>query len=143
VPFKVIGDIFAEMYGGRIHYYLFPLPAVMPVLRDGKIRAIATGGRARAVAIPQVPTMSEAGLSGLVSETYFGLLGPAGMPRQIITRINAETVKQLKTEDLRTRFQNGGADAASSTPDGFYKIQQAEQERVKKIIKDIGLKPQF
>jgi tripartite-type tricarboxylate transporter receptor subunit TctC len=143
VPFKVIGDIFAEMYGGRIHYYLFPLPAVMPVLRDGKIRAIASGGRARAVAIPQVPTMSEAGLSGFVSETYFGLLGPAGMPKQIITRINAETVKQLKTEDLKTRFQNGGADAATSTPEGFYKIQQAEQDRVKKIIKDIDLKPQF
>ncbi|HSF21282.1 MAG TPA: tripartite tricarboxylate transporter substrate binding protein [Burkholderiales bacterium] len=143
VPFKVIGDIFAEMYGGRIHYYLFPLPAVMPVLKEGKIRAVATGGRARAVAIPQVPTMSEAGLSGFVSETYFGLLGPAGMPKQIIARINTETVKQLKTEDLKTRFQNGGADAASSTPEEFYKIQAAEQARVKKIIADIGLKPVF
>jgi len=143
VPFKLLGDIIAEMYGGRIHYYLFPLPAVMPVLRDGKIRALATGGRARAVAIPQVPTMSEAGLAGFVSETYFGLLGPAAIPRKIIARINADTVKQLGTEDLKTRFQNGGADAASSTPEGFYKIQQAEQERVKKIIKDIGLKPVF
>lgn len=143
VPFKVIGDIFAEMYGGRIHYYLFPLPAVMPVLREGKIRPVATGGRARAVAIPQVPTMSEAGLSGFVSETYFGLLGPAGMPRPIVARINAETVKQLKTDDVKTRFQNGGADAASSTPEEFYKIQAAEQARVKKIIADIGLKPVF
>jgi len=143
VPFKLLGDIIAEMYGGRIHYYLFPLPAVMPMLRDGKIRALATGGRARAVAIPQVPTMSEAGLAGFVSETYFGLLGPAGVPKKIIARINADTVKQLGTEDLKTRFQNGGANAASSTPEGFYKIQQAEQERVKKIIKDIGLKPVF
>jgi tripartite-type tricarboxylate transporter receptor subunit TctC len=113
------------------------------VLREGKIRAISTGGRARAVALPQVPTMSEAGLSGFVSETYFGLLGPAAVPKGIIARINAETVKQLKTDDLKTRFQNGGADPAFSTPDEFYKIQQAEQERVKKIIKDIGLKPQF
>ena len=143
VPFKVIGDIFAEMYGGRIHYYLFPLPAVMPVLKEGKIRPVATGGRTRAIAIPQVPTMSEAGLPGFVSETYFGLLGPAGMPKQIIARINAETVKQLKTEDLKTRFQNGGADAASSTPEEFYKIQLAEQARVKKIIQEIGLKPVF
>jgi tripartite-type tricarboxylate transporter receptor subunit TctC len=65
------------------------------------------------------------------------------MPKSIIARINAETVKTLKTEDLKTRFQNGGADPAFSTPEGFYKIQQAEQERVKKIIKEIGLKPQF
>ena len=143
VPFKLLGDIIAEMYGGRIQYYLFPLPAVMPVLRDGKIRAIATGGRARAVALPQVPTMSEAGLPGFISETYFGLLGPAGTPRKVVARINDETVKQLKTDDLRTRFQNGGADAASSTPEEFYKIQLAEQARVKKIIQDIGLKPQF
>jgi tripartite-type tricarboxylate transporter receptor subunit TctC len=143
VPFKLIGDIIAEMYGGRIHYYLFPLPAVMPVLRDGKIRAVATGGRTRAVALPQVPTMSEAGLAGFVSETHFGLLGPAGIPKKIIAKINADTVKQLGTDDLKTRFQNGGADAAPSTPEGFYKIQQAEQERVKKIIKDIGLKPMF
>jgi tripartite-type tricarboxylate transporter receptor subunit TctC len=143
VPFKTLGDVFAEMYGGRIHYYLFPLPAVMPVLKDGKIRAVATGGRARAVAIPQVPTMSEAGLPGFVSETYFGLLGPAGVPKPIVARINAETVKQLKTEDLKSRFQNGGADAAFSTPEEFYKIQAAEQERVKKIIQEIGLKPMF
>ena len=143
VPFKLIGDIIAEMYGGRIHYYLFPLPAVMPVLRDGKIKAVATGGRARAVALPQTPTMAEAGLAGFVSETYFGLLGPAGIPKKIITRINTDTVKQLGTDDLKTRFQNGGADAASSTPEGFYKIQVAEQLRVKKIIQDIGLKPMF
>jgi tripartite-type tricarboxylate transporter receptor subunit TctC len=143
VPFKLIGDIIAEMYGGRIHYYLFPLPAVMPVLRDGKIKAVATGGRTRSAALPQVPTMTEAGLAGFVSETYFGLLGPANVPKKIIARINADTVKQLGTDDLKTRFQNGGADAASSTPEGFYKIQQEEQQRVRKIIKDIGLKPQF
>ena len=143
VPFKLIGDIIAEMYGGRIHYYLFPLPAVIPALRDGKIRAIATGGRARSIAISQIPTMSEAGLQGFVSETYFGLLGPTGIPKKVITRVNADTMKQLNTEDLKTRFQNGGADAATSTPEGFYKIQAAEQERVKKIIRDIGVKPQF
>src|SRR5574341_645671 len=143
VPFKLIGDIIAEMYGGRVHYYLFPLPAVMPVLKEGKIRPIATGGKTRAVALPQVPTMSEAGLPGFVSETYFGLLGPAGIPKKTVARINAETVKQLKTDDLKTRFQNGGADAAFSTPEEVYKIQQAEQVRVKKIIADIGLKPVF
>jgi len=116
---------------------------VMPVLKEGKIRPIATGGKSRAVALPQVPTMSEAGLPGFVSETYFGLLGPAGVPGRTIARINAETVRQLKTDDLRKRFQNGGADAASSTPEAFYKIQIAEQARVKKIIADIGLKPVF
>lgn len=143
VPFKVIGDIIAEMYGGRIHYYLWPLPAIMPVLKEGKIRPVATGGTARAVALPQVPTMTEAGLKGFVSETYFGLLGPAGIPKKIIAKVNADSVKHLNSEDLKTRFQNGGAIASSSTPEGFHKIQVAEQVRVKKIIQDIGLKPMF
>jgi tripartite-type tricarboxylate transporter receptor subunit TctC len=143
VPFKLISDIYAEMYSGRLHYYLFPLPAVMPALRDGKIKAIATGGRTRAVSIPQVPPMSEAGLPGFVSETYFGLLGPIALPKKLVAQINATTVKLLNTDDVKTRFQNGGADAASSTPEGFYKIQQTELERVRKVIKDIGIKPQF
>jgi tripartite-type tricarboxylate transporter receptor subunit TctC len=143
IPFKLISDIYAEMYSGRLHYYLFPLPAVMPALKDGKIRAIANGGKSRSVAISQVPTMSEAGLPGFVSETYFGLLGPAALPKRLITQINAVTVKQLNTQDMKSRYENGGADAAPSSPEQFYKIQQAELQRVSKVIKDIGIKPQF
>lgn len=142
IPFKLIGDIFTELYGGRLHYYLFPLPAVMPVLRDGKIRPIATGGRSRAVALPQVPTMAEAGIPGFVSETYFGLLGPAGVPKKTIAQINADSVRLLKTDDLRNRFQQQGADATPSSPEEFYKIQQSEFQRVSKIVRDIGIKPQ-
>src|SRR5688572_29313985 len=143
IPFKLIGDIIAEMYGGRVHYYLFPLPAVMPVLKEGKIRPVATGGTARAVALPQVPTMNEAGLKGFASETYFGLLGPARIPQKIVTKVNADAVKQITSTDLKTRFENGGAIASSSTPEGFQKIQAAEQVRVGKIIRDIGIKPLF
>lgn len=143
VPFKLLADVIAEMYGGRIHYYLFPLPAAMPALREGKIRPIASGGRARAVALPQVPTLSEAGLPGFVSETYFGLLGPAGLPRPIVAKINTESVRLLKTEDVRSRYLQNGAEPAPSTPEEFYKVQLAEYERVKKIIQDIGIKPLF
>jgi tripartite-type tricarboxylate transporter receptor subunit TctC len=143
VPFKLLGDVMAEMYGGRIHYYLFPLPAAMPALRDGKIKAIATGGRTRTVALPQVPTMAEAGMPGFVSETYFGLLGPVGLPKSIIGKINAETVKILKTEEVRNRYLQNGAEPAPSTPDEFLRVQLAELARVQKVIKDIGIKPQF
>ena len=143
VPFKLLGDALAEMYGGRVHYYLFPLPAAMPALRDGKLKPIATGGAKRTVALPQVPTMAEAGLPGFVSETYFGILGPAGIPKAIVTKINAETVKYLNTEEMRQRYLTNGADPMPTTPDGFEKVQRAEYERVKKVIHEIGLKPQF
>jgi tripartite-type tricarboxylate transporter receptor subunit TctC len=64
------------------------------------------------------------------------------MPKAIIDRINADTVRHLKTEDMKTRFQSGGAEPASSTPDGFRKIQQEEFRRVERIVKEIGIKPQ-
>ena len=143
VPFKLLGDALAEMYGGRVHYYLFPLPAAMPALRDGKLKPIATGGRSRAPALPDVPPMSEAGMPGFVSESYFGLVGPRGMSPALVSKINGETVRVLKTDEVRTRYQQNGADAAPSTPEQFHKLMQEEQARVKKVIRDIGLKPQF
>jgi tripartite-type tricarboxylate transporter receptor subunit TctC len=143
VPFKLLGDAIAEMYGARVHYYLFPLPAAMPALRDGKLKPIATGGRKRAVALPEVPPMSESGMPGFVSESYFGLVGPHGMPPALVAKINEEAVKFLKTDELRNRYQQNGAEPAPSTPEQFHKLMQEEQGRVKKIIADIGLKPQF
>ncbi len=143
VPFKLLGDALAEMYGGRVHYYLFPLPAAMPALRDGKLRPVATGGRTRSVALPNVPTMAESGLPGFASETYFGILGPAGMSKAIVTRINADSVRFLATEEMRSRYQQNGADPMPTTPEEFHKIQTAEFSRVRKVIQDIGLKPQF
>jgi tripartite-type tricarboxylate transporter receptor subunit TctC len=143
VPFKLLGDALAEMYGGRVHYYLFPLPAAMPALRDGKLKPIATGGRTRAVALPDVPPMAESGMPGFVSESYFGLVGPRAMPPALVTRINSQAVKFLKTDEIRTRYQQNGADPAPSTPEQFSRLMLDEQARVKKIIQDIGLKPQF
>jgi len=143
VPFKLLGDALAEMYGGRVHYYLFPLPAAMPALRDGKLKPIATGGRGRSVALPNVPTMAESGLPGFASETYFGILGPAGLPQAIVELINAQAVKHLGTEEIRNRYQQNGADPMPTTPEAFHKIQAAEFARVRKVIQDIGLKPQF
>jgi tripartite-type tricarboxylate transporter receptor subunit TctC len=141
VPFKLLSDALAELYGGRIHYYLYPLPAAMPALREGKIRPIATGGKSRTVALPKVPTMAEAGMPGFVSESYFGLLGPAGIPKPVVGKINGEMVRILKTEDVRHRYLQNGAEPAPTSPDGFQKVQLAEQARVRKVIRDIGLKP--
>jgi tripartite-type tricarboxylate transporter receptor subunit TctC len=143
VPFKLLADALAEMYGGRVHYYLFPLPAGMPALKDGRVKAIATGGKTRAVALPDVPTMSEAGMPGFVSESYFGLVGPRNLPQATVTKINADAVKFLKTDEIRTRYQQGGAEPSPSTPAEFQKLMADEQQRVRTIIRNIGLKPQF
>jgi tripartite-type tricarboxylate transporter receptor subunit TctC len=141
VPFKQLGDIVAEMYGGRLHYYLFPLSAAMPLLRDGKLRPLAVGSAKRTVALPSVPTLSEAGMPGFVSDSYFGLIGPTGIPKTIIAKLNGDSTRILKTEDLRTRYQQQGAEAAPSTPGEFDKLQHAEYARIQKVIQDVGMKP--
>jgi len=142
IPFKLIGDVFAEMYGGRVHYYLFPIPAAMPALKDGKLKALAVGGRKRAPALPDVPTLSESALPGFTSETYFGLLGPAALPKSLIAQINADTTKLLKSDDMKNRYQQQGAEATPSSPEEFLKIQREEFQRVAKIVKELGIKPQ-
>jgi len=142
IPFKLIGDVFAEMYGGRVHYYLFPIPAAMPALKDGKLKALAVGGRKRAPALPDVPTLSESALPGFTSETYFGLLGPAALPKSLIAQINADTTKLLKSDDMKNRYQQQGAEATPSSPEEFLKIQREEFQRVAKIVKELAIKPQ-
>ena len=142
VPFKLLGDALAEMFGGRVHYYLFPVPAAMPALQDGKLRALAVGSRTRLPALPGVPTLAESALPGFASETYFGLVGPAALPKNLVGRINADTVKLLRTDEVKNRYQQQGAEATPSTPEEFLKIQRAEFERVARIVKEIGIKPQ-
>ncbi len=88
-----------------------------------------------------MPTLTESALPGFTSETYFGLVGPAGLPRNLVARINADAVKLLKTDDVKNRYQQQGAEATPSSPEEFLKIQRAEFQRVAKIVKEIGIKP--
>lgn len=142
IPFKLLSDVLTEMYAGRVHYYLFPLPAAMPALRDGKLKPLASGVRARAPALPDVPTLSETALPGYLSESYFGLVGPAALPRKLVLQINTETNKILRTEEIKNRFLQQGAEASPTTPEEFDKLQQAEYARIRKVVQDIGVKPQ-
>jgi tripartite-type tricarboxylate transporter receptor subunit TctC len=142
IPFKLLSDALAEMYGGRVHYYLFPLPAAMPALRDGKLKPVAVGGRKRAVALPDVPTLTESAMPGFVSESYFGLVGPAAIPRRIVVQFNTDANRILRTDEMRQRFEAGGAEPAPSTPEEFNKLMREEYARIGTILKDVGLKPQ-
>lgn len=141
VPFKTLADIFSEMLAGRVHFYIFPLPAVMPMLKDGKLRAVAVATPKRAVALPDVPTTAESGFPQYQSDSWFGIIAPAGVPKQIVARFNADTVKVLQDPDTQDRFLKQGAEPRPSSPEGFYKMQSEEYTRLAKVIKDIGMKP--
>lgn len=142
VPFKLLPDIFAEMLAGRVQLYMFPLPAVMPMLKDSKLHVVAVGTLQPTPSLPGVPTMSESGLPGFQSESWFGLVGPAGMPRAHITQLNRDVAKILSAPEIKERFMRGGALAVYGTPEDFKKLMQADYARYIKLVKDAGISGQ-
>ncbi len=141
VPFKTLGDIFSEMIAGRVHFYIFPLPAAMPMLKEGRLKAIAVATPKRAVSLPDVPTTAESGFPQYQSDSWFGVVAPAGVPKAIVARFNADTVRVLQDPDTQDRFLKQGAEPRPSTPEGFYRMQSEEYKRLARLIKDIGMKP--
>ncbi len=143
VPFKVIPDVLTEMLAGRVHYCLFTAPSALTMLREGKLRAIAVTGAKRSATFPDLPTMAEADLPAAQSDGWFGVVAPAGTPRKIVTRLNADIVKILRQPETKEKFARQGAELVDDTsPEGFTNLLKAEETRYLKLIKDAGLKPQ-
>ncbi len=142
VPFKLIPEIYAEMLAGRIHYYVFPLPAVYPMLRDGKLRALAVATPKRAYALPDTPTTSEAGLPQYQSDSWFGFIMPAGVPRAVVKRLSDETVRLVGLADTRERFLKQGADPRAEGAEAFRKLQESEYARLSRVVREANISPQ-
>ncbi len=142
VPFKLLPDIFAEMLAGRVQLYMFPLPAVMPMLKDSKLHVVAVGSPQPTPSLPGVPTMSDSGLPGFQSESWFGIVGPAGMSRGHIVQLNRDVAKLLATPELKERFLRQGAVPANGTPEDFKKLMQTDFAKYQKLVKEAGISSQ-
>jgi tripartite-type tricarboxylate transporter receptor subunit TctC len=142
VPFKSLADVFSEMLAGRIHFYVFPLSAAMPMLKDGRLKAVAVATPKRAYALPDVPTTAESGLPEYQSESWFGFVTQAGTPRRIISKLNGDVVKIVSQPEVREQFLRGGSEPASGTPEQFQQLQQSEYERIGKLVKNLGIRVQ-
>lgn len=142
VPFRQGPDSRIALTSGTIQFYIYPLPAIMGSIRAGQLRALAVGGSKRAEALPDVPTAAEAGFPAYRSESWFGLIAPRSVPRAIITKLNADTVKILQEEDMRRKFAQQGAIPGFGTPEHFAKMQADEYAELSALIKQIGMKAQ-
>jgi tripartite-type tricarboxylate transporter receptor subunit TctC len=142
VPFKVLPDVITEMVAGRVHLYVFPLPAVMPMLKEGKLRPLAVGTAKHVPSLPGVPTIAESGLPGFQTESWFGIVAPAGTPRNLIAQLNRDIINILKTPDIVERFLRQGADAVYGTPEQFRQLMQAEYVKYQKLVKAAGISSQ-
>lgn len=143
VPFKVVPDAFGETIAGRVHYLVFTVPTVGAMVRDGRLRGLAVTSAKRNPAFPNLPSIVEEGLPAAQSDGWFGLLGPAGMPRRIATQLAGDVRSIVSQPRVREAFEKQGAEAAlNSGPEAYDKLMRAEYERYSKLVRDVGLTPQ-
>jgi tripartite-type tricarboxylate transporter receptor subunit TctC len=142
VPFRIGADSRSALIAGTIHYYVYPAPAIMGMIRAGTLRALAVASPKRAQALPDVPTTAEAGFAAYRSESWFGLIAPRTLPKTLVTRINADTVKVLKEPAIQEKILAQGAQGGFGPPEHFAKMQRDEYAELAALIKQIGMKVQ-
>ena len=138
VPYKGSGQSMQDLLGGRHLVAFDTMPASVPHVRSGKLRALAVSSSARVPGMPDVPTAEEAGLPGYQVTTWYGLFAPAQTPPAIIHRLHAETVKAMR--DLRDKLETVGSDGTvSRSPSEFASLVREDTARYAKLIKKLGL----
>jgi tripartite-type tricarboxylate transporter receptor subunit TctC len=138
VPYKGTGPALADLVAGRTHVMFEQLPALHPHIRSGKLKALAVAAPARSAQLPEVPTSAEAGLPGYEVSAWFGLLAPAGTPKDIIGRLSNEARKALATKEIQESFAKHGIEAVGSTPEEFTALIVAEAAKWSRAVKLSG-----
>lgn len=139
IPFKSTTDALAEVIAGRIDYVVTTLPSALGQVKSGRLLALATGQR-RTNALPDVPTLAEAGVPNAGAEVWFGLFAPAGVPREITARLNAAIAKAVADPEVKDRLVKAGAEPLVSTFDEFNSLLRREFVDYELLVKTIGLK---
>lgn len=142
VPYKGFAPALTDILGGQIQLMMNSIVALAPQVKAGKVRALAVSSRTRSSVLPDVPTMAEAGVAGYEAGSWYGILVPAGTPRDIVQRLNAEVVRAVKQPDVRERLAGEGADPIGSSPEEFAAHIKVEMTRLGKVIRDAKLKPE-
>ena len=141
VPYKGNAPALTDTVAGHVEMMFSGVPALLPHIHSGRLRAIAIGSLKRFSALPDVPTFDESGINGYEATTWFGLMAPVKTPREIVARLNAEVDKILKSPDLQTRFIADGLEPIGGTQEEFDKFIRAEIEKYAKVIRTAGLTP--
>ena len=139
VTYKGSAQALIGMLGGEIDVIVIGPTAAMPQIQAGKVRALAVLRNERLPSLPNVPTIKEAGIENSEVTTWYGVLAPAGTPRDIINRLNAEWIRIAAMPDTLEKMQNAGVETMSGTPEQFAELIKAEIARWAKVIKDANL----
>jgi len=141
IPFKGSGPATIALMGGEIDFMFSSTTAVVAQVKLGRLRAIAVTGPQRFSEMPGIPTVSEAGVPGFVVTGWFGVVAPAGTPREIINKLGAEIVKVVQNPAVRERFASLGTVPVGSSPEEFAAFLRAEIEKWSRVVKASGARP--
>jgi len=140
VPYKGGHLAAVDLMAGLVHLVLDQIPASLPQIKAGKMRALAISTPRRSELLPEVPTAAEAGVPGYNAQSWFGLVAPAGTPRPIIARLHGEVVKVLAIPEVRARILGIGMEPVGDTPEQFAVHIRSEIERWGRVVKSAGIK---
>ena len=140
IPYKGVVLAIPDVLAGRVMMMFSPPPAVLPLVRAGKLRALAVSSLTRSSVVPELPTVAESGYPGFEATIWMGLFAPAGTPATIIQKLHLATVRALGLPDLRVKFAEYGVEGIGSSPDEFAAVIKAGIPKWAKVIKDAGIK---
>ena len=138
VPYKGAPLAMSDLLSGRVQLMFDNLPTVLAHIRSGKLRALAVAGTRRARALPDLPTLAEAGVPNVEVGSWFGVLAPAGTPDAVVTTLTREIAKALAADDAKGRMDAMGAEPAYLAPDEFGKLIRSDTEKWAKLVKATG-----
>ena len=139
VPYRGVGAAYPDLLGGHIQLVFASSISAMPLIQAQRLRALAVTGAKRAKALPELPTVIEAGVPGFVVNQWYGVLAAAGTPKAIVERLNREINKTLQVPEVLARFAADGAEAAGGTPQQLTAHIKAESEKWARVIKQAGI----
>jgi len=140
IPYKGASQGVTDVISGQVQLYVSSIPTLIGHIKSGKMRALAVTSGKRVDDLPQVPTIAESGYKGFEAVTWFGILGPANLPKDVVAKLNADINKALKDPELAKKLGDQGADVAGSTPEQFARLIHDDIARWGKIVKDSGAK---
>jgi tripartite-type tricarboxylate transporter receptor subunit TctC len=142
VPYKGPAPGLVDLVSGRVSVMSPSTVAALPHVRSGRLRALGVTTPRRAVGLPDIPTVAEAGVPGYESVSWFGLVAPAGTPKDVISRLHQEAATILRTPDIRERLARDGTEVVAGTPEEFGAYIRAEIVKWAKVVKAAGIKPE-
>ena len=140
VPYKGAAQGSTDLIGGQIQMYMSSIPTLIGHIKSGKMRPIVVTSQKRTADLPNVPTVDESGFKGFEAATWFGVVGPAGLPKDVVAKLNAAFNKAIEDPEVKRKLAAQGADVRGSTPEAFSAYIRSEAVRWGKVVKESGAK---